>query len=95
MRFTPSIAVFALAFATPALAQTRLTDQSVLGWKRICSYEDLRPAPAGARGRRGYVMQIGRGEPCPPRYTAPAPDRPNRRPAQRPVRPTGLSAPQN
>jgi hypothetical protein len=92
MRFLLPIAACAFACASAALAQTRLTDQSVLGWKRICSYEDMRPAPAGARNRRGYVMEIGRAEPCPPRYTAPRVERPVRRPAQRPGR---LAAPQD
>jgi hypothetical protein len=92
MRFVLPITACAFAFASPALAQTRLTDQSVLGWKRICSYEDMRPAPAGALNRRSYVMEIGRGEPCPPRYTAPRAERPARRPAQRPGR---LATPQD
>jgi len=87
MRFTLAIAACALLSGAPGLAQTRLTDQSVLGWRRICSYEDLRPPPPGARDRRTYALQIGRAEPCPPRYTAPA--APIRRsPPQRPGLPT-------
>jgi hypothetical protein len=88
MRFVLPISVLALAFGAPALAQSRLTDQSVLGWKRICSYEDLRPAPAGARDQRRYSLVVGRGEPCPFRYTTPASPVRARRPspASRPGR---------
>ena len=83
-RIILSIVASTLAFGAPAFAQTRLTDQSVDGWKRICTYEDLRPTPAGVRGPRNFVMEIGRGEPCPPRYSPPAP--------QRQIRPTAREA---
>jgi hypothetical protein len=66
--------------ALPAAAQTRLSDQYVRGTQRYCSYEDLRPPPAGARERRSYVLQVGRGEPCPLRYSAPLPPRQAPRP---------------
>jgi hypothetical protein len=80
LRFV-SIAVCALALGTPALAQTRLSDQQVLGWRRICSFEDLRPRPAGVREDRTYTTIVGRGEPCPFRYAPPPPERPRRPPA--------------
>ena len=52
MRSAASIAACVLLLAEPAMAQTRLTDQSVRGWRRICSYEDLRPLPLTARRAR-------------------------------------------
>jgi hypothetical protein len=85
-RIAHALLASTLALGGPVLAQTRLTDQSVLGWKRLCSYEDLRPAPPGVRSPRNYVMEVGRGEPCPPRYSPPAAQRPTR-PAAREARP--------
>jgi len=94
MRFAVPIAACAFLFGAPAMAQTRLTDQTVMGWKRICSYEDLRATPAGARNRPAYTLEVGRGEPCPFRYRLPtAAERPRRVPARPPASARALPTP--
>lgn len=87
--------LFAAAGVTPLAAQIRLTDQSVRGWKRICSYSDTRPAPSGSRASRGFALEIGRGEPCPAQYRPPAPaETPRRTPTPLPQLPAVTPAPQ-
>ena len=84
MRLSLSLLSLLSLLAAPAAAQTRLTDQYVRGTQRFCAYEDLRPPRAGEHDRRNYVLQVGRGEPCPLRYSAPTPVRPARRPPREP-----------
>ena len=73
--------------AVPATAQSRLADEYVDGWKRVCVYELLTIAAGRSPGAGRPSLQVGRGEPCPARYTPPRrpPSRsaPPRRPGMR------------
>ena len=69
--------------AAPAPAQSRLVDEYVRGWQRICIYEMLLPIAGPRERERRQALEIGRGEPCPARYTRPEPQR-RPAPARRP-----------
>jgi hypothetical protein len=75
MRFAVPIAACAMLVAASASAQTRIVDQYVRGTKRICVYENLRPRarPGHTLNDNRVAMEVGRGEPCPARYSAPRP----------------------
>ena len=80
-------ALLAMALGAGSVsAQSRLADQYVQGWKRICVYEMLMPVAGAREGERRPSLQIGRGEPCPRHYARPR--RPSN-PADRPRRPAG------
>lgn len=57
------------------MAQGQLVDQQVIGVKRLCVYEDARPTLAVLGEPRRVSLEIGRGEPCPYRYSRPRPER--------------------
>lgn len=63
----------ALAIAAPA-AQAQLVSQTVVGVRRICTYNN--PDPARRRSEELVRRAVGRGEPCPARYPRPAAARP-------------------
>jgi hypothetical protein len=75
MRIAVTALGLAALAAAPAAAVPRLVDQQVVGWKRICSYEDSFRSQRAPGARRTYSLQVGRGEPCPHRYSAPLLDR--------------------
>ena len=76
MRIVIAALACSLLAAVPAGAVPRLVNQHVVGWKRICSYEDSNRSFRAPSARRTYSLEVGRGEPCPHRYSPPEPPRP-------------------
>jgi hypothetical protein len=75
MRVLLAALALSAVVAPPAAAAPRLVAQHVVGWKRICSYEDSARSQRAPNGLRTYSLQVGRGEPCPHRYSPPEPPR--------------------
>ena len=81
--FACPVLVAAALGAAPAAAQSRLVEQYVRGWQRVCVYEMLMPVAGARPGERRRAIEVGRAEPCPARYSRPEPP-PRRTAAPRP-----------